>query len=249
MSDQNNGVQDNNQNAGNQNQGGAGNAPVKSAYELYDAADAALEAYQADPDNAELKTAYETAKKTAKETAAAERTAAEANRPPKEYKLTKPKESVLSDESVVKIAAYAKEHGLTQKQAEAQLNRENQILVEARQAFESENQTKMAEVQESWIATAKDDKEYGGPELPKNMELAKRVLEKYGTPEFKAILEDPKQGRFGNHPELVRVLVRIGKSMSEDQLILPGAQGAKRPVSAAEKLYGEGTVKSSGVAS
>jgi len=223
-------------------------AEVKSAYELYDAADAALEAFQADPDNTELKTAYESAKKIAKETAAAERKAAEGNKPPAEYKLTKPEKSVLSDESVAKIAAFAKEHGLSQKQAEAQLQRENQVLSEARQTFEAESQAKMAEVQDSWVATAKNDKEYGGAEFAKNTELAKRVLAKYGTPEFNAILDDPKQGRFGNHPELMRVLYRIGKAMSEDQLIMPGAHGQKKqPVSAAEKLFGEGTVKSSGV--
>lgn len=240
MTIENEGVQDNNQNAGNQNQGEA----VKSAYDLYDAADQAYEAYQANPENEELKTAYDTARKTAKETAAAERKATAA---PKEYKLTKPEKSLLSDESVVKIAAFAREHGLTQKQAEAQINRESQVLSEARQAYEAESQAKLAEVQESWIATAQADKEYGGTELPKNVELAKRVLEKYGTPEFKAILEDPKQGGFGNHPELVRVLVRIGRAMSEDQLVAPGAQGGKNAVSAAEKLFGEGTVKGSGV--
>ena len=220
---------------------------TQTAYDLYDAADAAFEAHQAEPENAELKTAYETAKKTAKETAAAEREAAKGNKPPAEYKLTKPEKSLLSDESVVKIAAFAREHGLTQKQAEAQINRESQVLYEARQAYEAESQAKLAEVQESWIATAQADKEYGGTELPKNVELAKRVLEKYGTPEFKAILEDPKQGGFGNHPELVRVLVRIGRAMSEDQLVAPGAQGGKNAVSAAEKLFGEGTVKGSGV--
>ena len=220
---------------------------TQTAYDLYDAADAAFEAHQAEPENAELKTAYETAKKTAKETAAAEREAAKGNKPPAEYKLTKPENSNLSDESVVKIAAFAREHGLTQKQAEAQINRESQVLSEARQAYEAESQAKLAEVQESWIATAQADKEYGGTELPKNVELAKRVLEKYGTPEFKAILEDPKQGGFGNHPELVRVLVRIGRAMSEDQLVAPGAQGGKKAVSAAEKLFGEGTVKGSGV--
>ncbi len=65
MTIENEGVQDNNQNAGNQNQGEA----VKSAYDLYDAADQAYEAYQANPENEELKTAYDTARKTAKETA------------------------------------------------------------------------------------------------------------------------------------------------------------------------------------
>ena len=230
-----------------ENTGAQDNTAPASAYDLYDAADAAFEAHQAEPDNAELKTAYETAKKTAKETAAAEREAAKGNKPPAEYKLAKPENSLLSDESVAKIAEYAKTHGLSQKQAEAQLERENQVLTEARKSYEAENNAKMTQVQESWIATAKSDKEYGGQEFPKNVELAKRVLEKYGTPEFKAILEDSKQGGFGNHPELVRVLVRIGKAMSEDQLVTASAQGGKKEVSAAEKLYGEGTVKPSGV--
>lgn len=255
--DQNNGGQNNGgQNNGDQgNQGGdkGGQAQVKTYEEAAAVSQAAWDALEKDPSKPELKEAYKKALTDEKALLAAERKAAtdkaEAGKPPAEYKLAKPEKSLLSDEAVKGIALFAKEQGLTQAQAQAQVDRESQILTQVRQTVASEGESAMLKNQESWITTAKDDKEYGGAELPKNMELAKRVLKKYGTPEFNAILEDPKQGKFGNHPELVRVLVRIGKAMSDDQLVISSAQGNNKPKSAADKLYGEGTVKGSGVKS
>lgn len=250
---QNNGGQNNGgQNNGDQeNQGGdkGGQAKVKTYEEAAAISQAAWEALEKDPSKPELKEAYKKALNDEKAVLAAEREAVKGKQPPSEYKLAKPEKSLLSDEAVKGIALFAKEQGLTQAQAQAQVDRESQILSQVRQSVASEGEAAMLKNQESWITTAKDDKEYGGAELPKNMELAKRVLKKYGTPEFNAILEDPKQGKFGNHPELVRVLVRIGKAMSDDQLVISSAQGNNKPKSAADKLYGEGTVKGSGVKS
>lgn len=270
MSELNNdqGEQNNNQNvndqANNQNQNGDGknvdqskntsgqqNNQTPTADQLHDAAIAATEAWQADPTKPELKTAAQEAVNKAKVALAAERKTVTdkeaANKPPAEYKLAKPEKSLLSDEAVKGIADYAKQHGLTQAQAQAQLDRESQVVSQVRQTVADEGLSKMVEQQESWLTTAKEDKEFGGADLPKNMELAKRVLTKYGTPEFSAILDDPKQGRFGNHPDLVRVLVRIGRAMSDDQLVISNVQGNTKPKSVADKLYGEGTVKGSGV--
>jgi hypothetical protein len=55
-------------------------------------------------------------------------------------------------------------------------------------------------------------KEYGA-HYEKNLTAAQRALRVYGTPELQQKLEDP---RFGNDPDLIRLLAAAGKDISED---------------------------------
>lgn len=217
----------------------AASAAVQTPDQLHDAAIAATEAWQADPSKPELKAAAQEAVKKAKDAIAAEKTAKEtaaaANKAPEKYDLKLPENSLLSEGDLVKIAAVAKERGLTNEAAQKLVEERNQVISE----YKTTQETQVGEMQKSWLSTAQNDKEYGGADYGKNAELAKRVLAKYGTPEFNAVLSDPKKGLFGNHPELVRVFVRIGKSMSEDQLILSKAQGGSDGKSFADKFYGD----------
>jgi hypothetical protein len=87
---------------------------------------------------------------------------------------------------------------------------------------------------EAWVAQAQQDTEIGGDAFKQNVELAHRALTKFAPEGFVKMLE---QTGLGNHPDLVRTFFRIGKQMSEDQLIIPGAQaGGKK--SAEELFYG-----------
>jgi len=150
------------------------------------------------------------------------------------YDLKLPEKSPLDAAHVEKIAAFAKERGFSQEQAQAVLERESAIVAE-----QAERQkAAVAEKVNSWLPMAKTDKEIGGEAFAQNAEIAKRVVERFGTPEFKQALNETG---LGNHPELVRVFVRIGKQMTEDQLVLPGSQVRSEPKGAAEVLYGSST--------
>lgn len=151
---------------------------------------------------------------------------------PEKYELKLPKDSALSPEHIEKLSAYAKEQGLSNEQAQGLLERESQAVSE----YASSQLAKMKEAQESWVETAKGDKEIGGEAFKQNAELAKRVVERYATEDFRKELN--KTG-LGNHPELLRVFTRIGKAMSEDQLVIPGVQTAGKK-SIASVLYGDG---------
>jgi len=70
-----------------------------------------------------------------------------------------------------------------------------------------------------WRETAKADKEIGGDNLPANLSLAKQAVEKFGTPELSQMLEDY---RMGDHPEMIRFFVRVGKAVSEDTFVAGG---------------------------
>jgi DNA-directed RNA polymerase len=130
---------------------------------------------------------------------------------PEKYDLKAPDGSLLSDPQLEALAAYAKEQKLTNEQAQLLVNREHQ------------QKQQLAAQAETWKADASSDKEIGGAEFSKNSELAKRVLAKFGNPTINKFLDD---SGFGNHPDALRLFVKLGKAMSEDTLVLPGAQAS-----------------------
>lgn len=209
--------------------------------ELTQAAYTAYDAYLEDGSD-ENKTAAKDAVKVAKDaqTASTEQStkeaatvaeAAEKNKPPETYDIKAPEDSKLPEEHIKVVSDYAKEHKLTNEQAQAVLERDNGLLVTFAEGQLKELETKKVE----WFEQAKADKEIGGDNLEKNVELSKRVTARYATEDFRKILVDTG---FGNHPELVRMLTRIGNSMSEDQLEVPTQSGTgdKNP---ADVLYGK----------
>lgn len=86
---------------------------------------------------------------------------------------------------------------------------------------------------EQWAADVKADKEIGGDKLTANLSAAQRALDLFGTPELKEYLNTTG---LGNHPDLVKTFVKIGKAMSEDGMVDGSNQGQR---SAAEVLYGK----------
>lgn len=151
---------------------------------------------------------------------------------PEKYELKLPDGSLLKPERLEKIAAFAKERGLSNEQAQAIVERENEAVSEYASL---KDQTVEAEVNK-WVELSKNDKEFGGPAFKENVELAKRVVNQFGSEEFKKALNETG---LGNHPELIRFAHRIGKMMKEDQFVLPGRSQAKAEKSLEELFYGK----------
>lgn len=85
---------------------------------------------------------------------------------------------------------------------------------------------------DGWLKTVTEDKELGNPE---NLALAKKAIDTFGTPELKKLLENSKMG---NHPEVVRLALTIGKAISEDKVIVGRNGGNAPPRDHATILYG-----------
>lgn len=134
---------------------------------------------------------------------------------PEKYDLKLSEGSLLDAAVVSKVSDYAKSLGLTNEQAQA-------VLVEREEAVTSY----VEERKTNWASQAQQDKEIGGEGLAKNLELSRRVLDRFAGPELKAELD--RYG-YGNSPEVIRLLTRIGKAMSDDTLVVKGTQGAGRP--------------------
>lgn len=146
------------------------------------------------------------------------------------FDLKAPKDSLLDTAAVDAIKAFAKEKGLSAEQAQAMLERESANVA----SFVEQQEQARDQMRSSWLEQTKTDKEIGGEQFNANAELAKRVVEKFGTDEFKKALDE---SGLGNHPELVRILARIGKAMGNDTLVVPGSTSGTPKPSMAERLY------------
>jgi hypothetical protein len=74
------------------------------------------------------------------------------------------------------------------------------------------------EQKQQWREAASKDKEIGGAQFDANVALARKTIDKFGGPGLKQALKDLQ---LGNHPEIIRFAVRVGKAMSEDTIV-PG---------------------------
>ena len=168
----------------------------------------------------------------AAETGAAQTGAAETG-PAAEVKfeLKLPEGSLLDASAIERTVAFAKEQGLSPKAAQAMLDRESKLLTSNAEGQKASWEKEVA----TWLEVSKADKEIGGEGFGKNAELAKRVIERYGTKEFK---EGLSATGFGNHPELFRFVLNIGKAMADDQLVLPGSKNTAAPKDMADVFYG-----------
>lgn len=147
------------------------------------------------------------------------------------YALKLPDGSPLEATAVERITQYAKERGLSNEQAQMLLDSESNAV----KGYVDAQQKSLKDQADQWISQISTDKELGGEGLQKSVELAKRVVHKYGSPELIQALDSTG---LGNHPELVRMCSRIGKQMGEDSLIIPNTTGGSAKKSLEELFYG-----------
>ena len=87
-----------------------------------------------------------------------------------------------------------------------------------------------------WSAALQADKEFGGAAFDQNVVVAKKALTKFGSAEFTKFLNSTG---LGSHPEMVKLLHRVGLAVSEDSAAgTTGTVTAKPQESAEEKLRG-----------
>lgn len=67
-----------------------------------------------------------------------------------------------------------------------------------------------------WADQTKADTEIGGDALPQNLAVAKKAMDTFGSPALRELLD---QSGLGNHPEVIRYFVKVGKTISEDTLV------------------------------
>lgn len=153
---------------------------------------------------------------------------ADAKTAPVDYKLTVPDGSLLGQPDIERITAEAKAKGLSNEAAQGIVAKENEVV----NRYHEIQMANVAEARATWLKDAKADKEIGGENFTKSVELAHRVLEKVSTPAFKDMLNATG---FGDHPEVVRVFARLGKMMADDELVVAKTQMVDDDI--ATKMY------------
>ncbi|HCB1653157.1 TPA: peptidase [Citrobacter farmeri] len=134
---------------------------------------------------------------------------------PEKYEFQAAEGVELDTEALRDFEPVARDLNLTNEQAQKLVDVYPKILAGVQQRqVEAWQQTT-----EQWAADVKADKEIGGDKLPSNLSAAQRALDQFGTPELKTYLNDTG---LGNHPDLVKAFVKIGKAMSEDKVLSGG---------------------------
>lgn len=98
---------------------------------------------------------------------------------------------------------------------------------------EKQGQT-WAETISGWADTAKKDPEIGGAKWDGTVSDATRAINKLGTPALKEYLN---ASGGGNHPEVIRIMAKVGAMIKEDNPASGGAEGAGKPAEAAHVLF------------
>ena len=104
----------------------------------------------------------------------------------------------------------ARELDLSQDKAQGMFNKVMSTL-HKRGLEEQERQSN------EWIKEAKADPDFGGEKLDENLGIAKKAVNEFGSDGLRDLLES--QMGLGNHPEVIRFMVKVGKALSEDRFV------------------------------
>lgn len=122
-----------------------------------------------------------------------------------------------------------KEMGLTQEQAQKLVD----VYAKQVQASSQSQVDAFNQLMNDWQEQARNDKEFGGDKFEENIKVAQAAVAKFGTPGLKQLLEEHG---VGNHPEVIRFMVKVGRLTAED---VPGSTQATgaRPQDRVNLLY------------
>jgi hypothetical protein len=149
--------------------------------------------------------------------------------PDKYEDFSLPEDFEADEEVLGEFKDFAKEAGLSQEKAQNLIDMQTKLQSRTMDQISK----RVEKVQSDWKEATESDKEFGGKDLDANLAIARKALDKFGG---KGINEALNETGMGNHPELVRLLVNVGKAMGEDDVLNDGTNpGGDK--SAAEKMF------------
>lgn len=139
---------------------------------------------------------------------------------PEKYEF-EPPEGVEVDPSKIEVfGETAKELGLNQKQFQQLVEYDIQRSAAALEEMSTQFSARI----KHWAEDTKADKELGGESLDENLGLAKRAIDTFGSPQLAKLIDPPSADNpdglgLGNHPEVIRLFYRVGRAISESDLV------------------------------
>ncbi|QII84179.1 hypothetical protein G3T20_05355 [Bordetella hinzii] len=135
--------------------------------------------------------------------------------------LQAPEGTQFNPESLGEFKTLATEMKLPKEQAQKLAD----LGVKAIQRQQEQFMQAVAAEHARWEEAARTDPEYGGDKLDESLGLANRALAEFASPEMLKLLKDNK---LGNHPEIIRTFVRVGRAINEDKLVTGSTKPAVR---------------------
>tara|TARA_R110000796_G_scaffold9078_3_gene31204 strand:- start:5584 stop:6204 length:621 start_codon:yes stop_codon:yes gene_type:complete len=143
------------------------------------------------------------------EEAESEEPTAENQPPDVDYNFTLPDGYTADEDLTADLKSFAKENNLNAEQA--QKIADMGVQMQAKQSADYQKQV------DAWKEQVKTDEVVGGENFEANVSFAKKALNAYGDQELNDLLVSTG---FGNHPAIVRAFYKMGKSVSEDTLVV-----------------------------
>lgn len=154
---------------------------------------------------------------------------------PEKYEDFKAPEGMQFDTDVItSFSTAAKKANLSQDAAQT-------LLAEMAPALAQRQLEQVKAIHTEWTEQSKSDKEFGGEKLKENLATAKKALDAFDpipegakTTTLRKLLDTTG---LGNHPEVLRLLFRAGKAVSEDGFVGGRPPATEKPKDPASVLY------------
>lgn len=144
--------------------------------------------------------------------------------------FTVPEGAQLTDELKAYFEGVGKKLGLSQERAQAFVDE----YFENAKANAEAALSALEEAHNAWVTEVKADKEFGGQDFDRNMQYVAKARDAFATPELLQLLNE---SRLGSHPEMVRLMYRVGKALSEDKFNPAGGATSDQARSVEDILY------------
>ena len=148
---------------------------------------------------------------------------------PEAYDLKRDDKSLISAEKFEDIAKYAKDNGLTKKQAESLLDLQEDAIGDRIEKFQTEHKEKV----KTWQNDLSSRKEYA-----EEKQHVDRAMQKFGTEQLSKELNSTG---YTHYEPMWQFLKEIGKALSDDKFVsgLPKGNTKDRAnMSLGERMYG-----------
>jgi hypothetical protein len=157
---------------------------------------------------------------------------------PETYELAVPEGfEKLDPEAVAAATPIFKELGLSNDQA----NKLVPIAAEMAKRIVTDRDQQLLgtilEQRKDWLETARKDPEIGGANWDATLRTAAQGLDRLGFPKGSPLRGALDESGFGNHPEMIRLMSKVGSAIGEDGTFVRGEGGAGKK-SDAELFYG-----------
>ncbi len=128
---------------------------------------------------------------------------------PEKYEFKAPEGQQFDPQVIEAYSEIAKELNLPQESAQKIIDKIAPVMAEKQMRV-------MEQARNEWAEATRSDKEFGGDKLDENLAAAKSALKAFGNDSLTNLLNE---SGLGNHPEVIRFMVKAGKAISEDGFV------------------------------